>query len=218
MIFSFSLKSNKYLLTPAPSTWKGICDRTANMNNNKLVYNRWQPKPMKFLKECDCCQKESGPTVQRSALVALKAVAQGRGQRSSKPGGHRPARKWILHTAQIIAQFRAVRLHLGSTTCASWNRQPSFVSSCFLLSGCKQGRLGVVSPLVTCTGRSHSQTYSAASELKLRLRLADSSSSAHREVTKGSNFGMTELGSLFRNAYLRFLHVLAWHVCSVKLM
>lgn len=146
LIFSFWLKNNKYLLMPTLSTWKEIYDRVVNTTNSKFIYNQWQPKPMKFLKECDCCQKESGRTAQCSALLALKATAEGRGPRCSKPGGHRPARKWILHTAQIIAQFRAVRLHLGSTNCASWNRQPSFVSSCFLLFGRKQGVVSLRSP------------------------------------------------------------------------
>lgn len=64
IIISFSLKSNKYLLMRTLLTWKEIYNRVANMNNNKLIYNQWQPKRMKFLKECDRCQKESGPAVQ----------------------------------------------------------------------------------------------------------------------------------------------------------
>ena len=133
-----SLKNNKYLLIPTPSTWKEIYNRVTN-TNCKFIYNQWQPKPMKFLKECDCCQKESGPTAQCSALAALKAVASGAWAVQLWAGGHRPARQCVLHTAQITAQFRAVRSHLGSTNCASWNRQPSFVSGGFLLFGCKQG-------------------------------------------------------------------------------
>lgn len=126
-----------------------------------LIYNQWQLKPMKFLKECDCCQKELGTTMLRSALVPLKAVAEGLWESCWKAGGHRPARKWILHTVRIIAQFRAVILNLWSTNCASWNRQPSFVSSCFLLSCCKQALLWAVSlPLSAYedhTDRPHQQ-------------------------------------------------------------
>lgn len=36
-------------------------------------------KTMKLLKECDCCQKKSGPLAQCSALFALKAMARGAG-------------------------------------------------------------------------------------------------------------------------------------------
>lgn len=126
-----------------------------------LIYNQWQLKPMKFLKECDCCQKELGTTMLRSALVPLKAVAEGLWESCWKAGGHRPARKWILHTVRIIAQFRAVILNLWSTNCASWNRQPSFMSSCFLLSCCKQALLWAVSlPLSAYedhTDRPHQQ-------------------------------------------------------------
>lgn len=32
---------------------------------------------MKFLKECDCCQKELGKTMRCSVLVLLKAMAEG---------------------------------------------------------------------------------------------------------------------------------------------
>lgn len=127
----------------------------------KLIYNQWQLKPMKFLKECDCCQKELGKTMLCSALVPLKAVAEGLWESCWKAGGRRPARKWILHTVRIIAQFRAVILNLWSTNCASWNRQPSFTSSCFLLSCCKQALLWAVSlPLSAYedhTDRPHQQ-------------------------------------------------------------
>lgn len=130
---------------------------------------------MKFLKECDCCQKELGTTKPCSVLVPLKAMAQGFHESCCEAGGHRPARKWILHTVRIIAQFRAVRLNLWSTNCASWNRQPAFVSGCFLLSRCKQAVLWAVALPLSAWRRSHRQTSSAGLELKLKLPLPDSS-------------------------------------------
>lgn len=63
-----------------------------------------------------------------------------------------------------------------------------------------------------------SQTRSAASEPKLKFLLPDSGSRAYRGVMGRSNFGMTDSGSLFRDAYLRFLRSLAWHVSSTKLI
>lgn len=130
---------------------------------------------MKFLKECDCCQKELGTTKPCSVLVPLTAMAQGLCESRCKAGGHRPARKWILHTVRIIAQFSAVRLNLRSTNCASWNRQHGFVSGCFLLSRCKQAVLWAVSLPLSARRRSHRQTSSAGWELKLKLPLPDSS-------------------------------------------
>lgn len=164
--FRYQLKQRKTRSTKTHRT--RVCGRAASAaiaaataREKTLIYNQWQLKPMKFLKECDCCQKELGTTMLRSALVPLKAVAEGLWESCWKAGGHRPARKWILHTVRIIAQFRAVILNLWSTNCASWNRQPSFMSSCFLLSCCKQALLWAVSlPLSAYedhTDRPHQQ-------------------------------------------------------------
>lgn len=129
----------------------------------------------------------------RRARAALGTVAEGRGPRASEPGGHRPARERILHTAHIIAQFRPVTLHLGSPDCAPWNRQPAFVSGCFLLSGCKQGQLGVAALPPACPG-PRSQTRPAAPRAELTFLLPDRGSRAHGEVTGRSSFGVTASG------------------------
>lgn len=167
-------------------------------------------KTMKLLKECDCCQKKSGPTAQCSALFALKAMARGAG--STAPS--------LLGTDQQESEFCILHrspLSSGQSDCI-WDQpivlhetvSPHLCLAVFFCPGVNKG----LSPSPECTVRSHSGTLSAASELKLLL--PDSSSSAHREVTKRSNFGMTKLGSLFRSAYLRFLNTWAWHVSPMK--
>lgn len=135
----YPLKNNQHFLMPAPSTWKEICDRVANTNNNKFMYNQWQPKPKKFLKECDCCGKESGPTAQCSALAALK----GQGARAAL------LQAWWAQTSKKVnsaycTDHRSVQgSHIASATNQLCFTKPSaricVYHSCFPLSSCKQG-------------------------------------------------------------------------------
>ena len=212
MIFSFSLQSSKCLLMPTRSTRKEINDRVTHArHSHKLIPNQWQPRPRKFLKECDCCQEASGPRGQCPALAALTATAEGRGQRGSKPGGHRPAREWILHTAQLSQ---------GSQIASGINRLCFMKPSARICVSCpavNKAGSGVFA-LLHVRGGPRSQTRSAASEPKFKFLLPDSGSRAYRGVMGRSNFGMTDSGSLFRDAYLRFLRSLAWHVSSTKLI
>lgn len=83
---------------------------------------------MKFLKESDCCQKELYPTKPCSCLFPFKVMAQSFHKSYCVAGERRPEKKWMLHTAWIIAHFRTVRLNLWSTNCTSWKCQPTFVS------------------------------------------------------------------------------------------
>lgn len=92
------------------------------------------------------------------------------------------------------------------------------MSSGFLLSGGKQGRLGVVALLPR---RGRPAQSDPLSGLRAKVQVPSSRQQfqgTHREVTGTCTFGMTDFGSLFRNVYLRCLHNLAWRVTSMKLI
>lgn len=92
------------------------------------------------------------------------------------------------------------------------------MSSGFLLSRGKQGRLGVVALL---PGRGRPAQSDPLSGLRAKVQVPSSRQQfqgTHREVTGTCTFGMTDFGSLFRNVYLRCLHNLAWPVTSMKLI
>lgn len=140
----------------------------------------------KFVKECDCCRKESVP---ESCCSALAALGCGCGVQGGlfKAGGHRPARERILHTVRIIAQFRAVTSHLGSASVLYETVNPHLCLPVFCLVVNKAGSSCL--PTLIHMGRSHSQMESETSEL--HLLLAYNSSRAHWVVTKRSHFWMT---------------------------
>lgn len=175
--------------------------RSSREHEQQLIYNQWRAKRRKFLKECDCCRKEWGLPAQRSARLAVKAMAEGRGRRRCQPGGHRPARKWILHTAQIIARFRAVRLHLGSRIVLDETVSPHLCLAVFLCPAVNKAGLGgggVASP--------HMCGYTSQSDLARGLCAHPTAQSSGRriqtttrQVTKRGHLGMTESGPPFRN-------------------
>lgn len=111
------------------------------------------------------------------------------GSAAPEPGRHRPARKRTPQPAQIIVRSGAVTLHLGSSDGAAWKRQPSFVSSCFLLAGCKQG----VAPLLSRVQGDRTDLVRSLRAITFKFLLPDSALSAHREVTQG---GMAQKGPL----------------------
>lgn len=157
---SVFIKSNEYLPKPTLPGCKEIHERVAKAHNNKLIYNQWQSKPKKFLKECDRCQKESGPRCCGSALVALKALAEGRGEVSPRLVGTDQHRSecCILYGsslssgqsdciwAQAVVLHETVSPHLclAVAFCPAVNKAGS---SCL--------------PPLFCPGRSHTQTSSA---------------------------------------------------------
>lgn len=131
-------------------------------------------------------QSEPVPSRGASCCSALVALSQSCGVRGGlfKAGGHRPARERILHTVRIIAQFRAVTLHLGSASVLYETVSPHLCLAVF----CPAVNKLSLYPYIHM-GRFHSRRKSEASEPQWLL--ACNSSRAHWVVTKTSHFEMT---------------------------
>lgn len=197
MIFSFSRKSSKYILMPTLSTGKEIHDRVTHArHNNTPIYDHWQPKPRKFLKECDCCQKASVCAAPGRRWERWPRGA-GRAPRSLV-GTDQPGREFcILHTSSLssgqshciwdhpTALHETVSPHLclAVFSCPAVNKAGS---------GSPPSRLRAQDPAVRPGQRPP--------EPELTFLLPDGGSRAHGEVTGRSSLGVTAPGSLFRDA------------------
>lgn len=154
-----------------------------------------------------------------SAQLWLPSQPRPRGAGSAAPG--------LVGTDQQESEFcilHSSSLSSGQSDCI-WDQpivlhetvSPHLCLDVFSRPAVNKAGSGVFA-LLHVRGGPRSQTRSAASEPKLKFLLPDSGSRAYQGVMGRSNFGMTDSGSLFRDAYLRFLRSLAWHVSSTKLI
>lgn len=117
MIFSFALKSSKYLLMPTRSTRKEINDRVTNVrHSNKIISNPRQPKPRKFVKECDL--SSGGIRSPGAAPSSGCPHSHGRGARAAR------LQAWWAQTSKRVnsAYCTAHRSVQGSQIASGINR------------------------------------------------------------------------------------------------